>query len=814
MEFNQEQQNIINQLKGAFLINAPVGTGKTTVLTARVVSAIKNGFKPDEILCLTFTNRAAEEMKSRLKAELPRKEDFNELTISTFHAFCAMLLKSEAKELGLAPDFTIFDEDEQLTLLMAIIEPYAEKLYLTNNSSKNELNNLSENLYQYRLKQLEAKLGVDQAPTTDTLKEDILLAYEKALVEQNALDFNRLVLFTLEALYLNEAVRAKWLGRFKFIQLDEFQDTHLSEYLVVKELAKTSKNLSLIGDLDQTIYTWRGSKPRFIAEVFKKHFAPVVELELSLNYRSDPALLAKFKNVLKNLDNPVTKNLSSGLPLGADECLEIFSGHNFNEEIDWVLSKIKEVKAKQPTARLAVLARKNSQINQAAEIFKQKKVSHLTVDHYNFFRRQEVKDALAYIKILFNRFDLDSAYRLSARPPKELGEATLASIRHQGQDVALKISDFLYLPNFSHAEPFADLLKNYEQGRVVVLDTETTGLNPNYDEVVQIYAQEVVNGVKGKDFHFYLKNSLPVGSSAEVHHLTDEFLATNGRQPKEVFSELKDFIASSAVIGHNVSFDLAMLKSHGTREQVEFEFKNFYDTLDLAKRLINSDNYRLSTLAKLFSLAGATHSADDDVDATVALLDILIGKLKLGAGERQKLFAKYGKKFIRLATQLTNWQYLIIKERPAHALEKIIEESGLKDYYARQAEGAKRLASLESLIKLFGQKDDLNKSPIDSLRQIVTASVLVKNIDLLALDGGGTPILTIHQVKGLEFDYVFIVGLNEGQFPLYNCTDMAEETRLFYVALTRAKKGLYLSHSLFNQNGYNQAPSRFLGYLE
>lgn len=814
MNFNPEQLAIIKNLKGAFLINAPVGTGKTTVLTQRVVEAVAAGFVPERILCLTFTNRAADEMRQRLRIAVKEKNIFDNIGIHTFHGWCAYFLKNEAKNLGLSADFTIMDDDDQAGLLKNISCGYEDKLSFKDGGSKNELHRLADDLYHYRLAQLEQKIGIRVTASVDPLKESLGAEYERALDQQNALDFNYLVLETMNALYIHEDLRRKWSERYDFIQLDEFQDTHLSEYLVVKELAKKSKNIALIGDLDQTIYSWRGSQPQKISAVFKQHFAPVQELSLRTNYRSRPELLMVVKKVLNGFSQAATQaellNSNRTDSESTDDCLHLFNGHDFKEEIEWVIERVKILRQENPEQTIAVLSRSHGLINQAAEIFVARNVPHLTVDHYNFFRRQEIKDALAHLKILFNRFDLDSAYRLAARPPKDLGEKTLDNIRQNNQDAGLRISDFLYLPNFSRPEPFAQLLDEYADGRLIVLDTETTGLNPARDEIIQFYAQEIINGQAEHALHCYLKNTVGVGASAAVHGLSDDFLADNGQSPVEALRQLKAFIGSSPVIGHNIKFDLSMILANGQRQGVEFEFKNFYDTLDLAKRLIFTDSYKLSALAKLFNLGGATHSADEDVGATIELLAILTSKLSLHRQERVANFGLYAKKFIRLASQITNWQHIIANERPALAVAKIIDDSGLRDYYASLDDGDKRLAGLESLIKFFGQHDQLNATPFDSLRDGLNLAALSKNIDFLALDQGQIPILTIHQAKGLEFDHVFLLGLNEGQMPFFKTTDQEEERRLFYVAVTRARRSINLSYANFDRYGRPMAKSRFL----
>jgi DNA helicase-2/ATP-dependent DNA helicase PcrA len=814
MEFNKEQQNIINSIRGAYLIAAPVGTGKTTVLTERVVKALEAGIKPAEILCLTFTNRAAEEMRSRLRRRVAQKEDFDELTISTFHGFCAYLIKAEAKALGLSRDFVIFDEDEQCAIMREVLAKYPH-FNFSDTPGQRELLNFTEELYKIRLNKFTAGLGIHKVKDVDPLLITIGQDYLKALGEQNALDFNELVMTALEALYNNEEIKNKWLGRFKFIQLDEFQDTHLSEYLVVKELAKEHKNITLIGDLDQTIYGWRGSEPLLIKEAFLRHFKPVKELSLTVNYRFSQELLTQIKKVLAGFALSHTGELSSSRAVDeATKCLFQFSAHQFSEEIDWVVTKIKDIKTADPKASIAVLARTNSILNNTADIFERHGIAHLTVDQYNFFRRQEIKDVLAHLKIIFNPFDLESAYRIALRPPKDLGEATLTTIRQSGETVGLKISDLLNFANFSRLEPFADLIKQYEGGRVVVLDTETTGTNPLKDEIIQIYAQEIINGEPKAEFHFYLKNTVPVGASAEVHRLTDEFLATNGQDPAKILNELKTFIADSPVIGHNVNFDTTMILSNATRLGLDIKFNAVYDTLDLARRLVVSDNYKLNTLSRLLGLSSATHSADDDVGATIGLLKILVKKLELKQKERAEIFAKYAKKFIHLAGLIASWQKLIATKRPDLALAQILDESGLREYYAKQADAEIRLASLDSLVTLFKQRDNPDKASDQSLKEIVAFCSLAKNIDFLGLEQGKIPIMTVHQVKGLEFDNVFVIGLNENCFPLPNARDLEEEKRLFYVALTRAKQGIYLSSSNFDHWGRPQAPSRFLNYLK
>ncbi|MBU4432108.1 ATP-binding domain-containing protein, partial [Patescibacteria group bacterium] len=551
-----------------------------------------------------------------------------------------------------------------------------------------------------------------------------------------------------------------------------------------------------------------------IASLFKSHFAPVTEMHLEMNYRFDQNILAAIKSFLTSMEGRTTKNIESDrLDDGEKKCIKVFGGYNLAEEAGWVIDRIKNIREEDEGASVAVLARSNFVINKLADVFTEKKMAHMTVDKYDFFRRQEVKDVFAYLKILFNKYDLESAYRIVTRPARNIGEVTLKKIREEGGASGLRVSDFLDFKNFNYPEPFSNLINKWEKGRLIVLDTETTGINPLRDEVIQIYATEVVDGKLGKDFEFLLKNTKPVGLSGEVHGFTDEYLAEKGRDPKEVLQELKDFIGNDITIGHNVNFDLSMLLENGKRHDVLFEFKEYYDTLDLARRLVESENYKLGTLVKKFGLSQATHDAKDDVLATVGLLEVLVGKLMVSRTERATLFAKFSGKFVKLAGDINTWQKEIKKLRPVDALDYIWEQSGLQGFYNEQKDKDKRLKSIEVLRDVFQTRDDAERPAETVLRELINYAALTRDINFLGVDSGKVPIVTVHQVKGLEFDYVFVVGLNEFKFPMYR-SDVAEEKRLFYVALTRAKKRIYLSYSRFDDYNRNLAISPFIGYLD
>ncbi len=803
MTFNKEQDLIIKDIWGAHLINAPVGTGKTTILTERIVEAIKKGIRADEILALSFTNKAAEEMKSRIKKRIDDKNDFDALIISTFHSFCSYFLKAEAKNIAINPNFLILDQDEQLSLAKKILKNNKDIYW----EKDRELLNILDLYYKYRLSLLQIEIGHKISPKKMDPK---LIAfaeeYVKELKQKNSFDFNELVLTCLQALSLNPEIKEKWANRFRFIQLDEFQDSHISEYLVIKELAKKHKNVSFIGDIDQTIYSFRDSQPFFIAKLFKEHFKPVKERSLTTNYRSNPKLIEAYISLLKNIENHQTKKLNSNVLKDKSEerLIELFRAYNFSGEVLWTIDKIKEIRESDSRAKIAVLNRANFSINLIADVFSENNISFLTVDQYDFFKRQEVKDIFAYLKILFNKSDFFSAQRIVGQ------SASLDKINNEARLWGLNISDFLNFKNYNLKEPFSELLEQSQKGRMIVLDTETTGINPSSDNIVQIYAREIIDGKLGQEFHYYLKSDKAVGSSYFVHKISDEFLDEKGEDPRDVLKKLNKFISNSIIVGHNILFDLNMIKENAKRQGLKFTFNNYYDTLDLSRRFLNLDSYKLSNISKHLKFQIATHSADDDVGATIELLFYIIKKLKKNSEERSEFWNKLKSKFIKTSSQIFNWEKEIDKLRPAELLEFLWEESGLKESYKKEAQREK---SFKTLKHFFENKDNIKLDSRSSLHDLIHYSSLVKNIDFLGLEQGKIPIVTIHQVKGLEFDYIFLLGLNEGSFPLFKSDNLEEEKRLFYVALTRAKKKAFLSYSSF-KNDYPLRKSSLINLID
>lgn len=285
-------------------------------------------------------------------------------------------------------------------------------------------------------------------------------------------------------------------------------------------------------------------------------------------------------------------------------------------------------------------------------------------------------------------------------------------------------------------------------------------------------------------------------------------------EPAEVFREFMEFAGDALLVGHNIRFDLAMVAAHAKRLGIRFAPRRWADTLDLSRRLLDLEAYDLgSVCSSLGTAAKPSHRALADAEATAEVLQLLQPALAKGEEARARLCARHGKLFVPIARQLSEWRTLAGEVRPGALCQTILHASGLADHYAKEP---RRLANLAQFIRFFEENDDPRWSAMEALDELTRRVALAKNVD--HLDPGDTriPVITVHQSKGLEFDHVFIAGLCEDEFPGYYAKrdgKIEEEKRLFYVALTRAKRSLFLSSHQENESGYAKPPSSFLTRL-
>jgi DNA helicase-2/ATP-dependent DNA helicase PcrA len=828
---NPEQKQAVLATNERILVMAPVGTGKTGVLALRAGCAIDGGIDPSVILCLSFTNRAAREVRERLTKVVGKTAEA--VTAKTFHAVCASIIRAEADGIGIDHDYVVWDEEDQSEVIKRLIRRF--DIGIGREDLDRVIGCLSNSLANFRLAPYEGStpdpfdrvvlrnltdLKLKRtALTQDFHSLEILDAYVTELRENHALDFVDLIIHVSELLKHDAEALARWQDRFQWIQVDEIQDTNWSEYSILSALAMKHRRLSLFGDIDQTIYEWRGSVPARILAVFKKGFAPVREVHLKRNYRSTQKILEACNGIIGSYKGAVTR----GMECYSKQAGEPVTVHAENAPEAEALWLSKQVRALQKTDNckfrdFAILTRTNSRAAAISSVLEREAIPHFVVDRFRFFSRAEIKDAVAHLRFLLNPYDSNAFRRILQRPPKKIGEGTIDAIQQVDNDVCLRLVDFVHPISLQMADPYAPLVDGFASGKVIIFDVESTGLDTATDEVVELAASRVGRAGRLGEFHAYLRNTKSVGDSFTVHGLSDEFLALKGRHPMQVFGEFLSFCEGCVPVGHNVSFDSSIVESHARRAGIKDAALGVtYDTLDIARRLYRLPSYTLQSLYRALQLrTEPTHHAEDDVRTTEELLEHLVKLLEPGASQRRKILRDRIAPFVNLAGQIEQWRSLISQTRPHELLTRVLEESGLAAYWGKEEDGEKRQRNLDDLIDLFERFDDPGLSGKDALQEILLTVSLGNDAERLLQKDDRVLLLTVHQAKGLEFSTVFVAGATDNEFPSWlskNEGRIDEEHRLFYVAASRAKERLVFSYHRRNEWGFGQQPSRFLQCL-
>lgn len=853
--FNKKQQQVINELNQNILLSAGAGTGKTNVLSYRVANILnKNRANADEILCLTFTNKACRELKNRITSQLDF-ETANKITIRTIHGFAYQVITTTAKKAQtIFKEFVIFDDEDQKTLIRQTIAnfPKARALdiqYIVNCIEQLKQERALKHIYTEDIEadyttiyhqHLKFNKTFNQQQNDNLTKFfqfdglNIIINYELALQQMHGLDYKDLIANAYR-LFQDENICSSWRKRYKCIMIDEMQDTSSFEYTMLEKLFPAN-NIMLCGDEFQTIYEWRGSNPQKILTAFTKKYNPLI-INFNENYRSTKLLLEMAYNTLINLFCKETilhsyaKNLlSKSSELGHK--IELKQANSLANEAQWIFQNIVNLLplVKTPT-QIAILVRQNNylqnltlHLNYLANIYNQKNqeapIHFIQIDNIRFFKRQEIKDVLSIMKYLINPNDYLSLQRILINLIPNIGIRTIKQISStEYLQNGLRLSDFINAnfqnPNY---EPFSDLISAYLSKDIIVFDIEGTGTDIFADNIIQLSAIKIRKGKKIAEFNRYLKSDKPVGDSEKVHHISDEYLQTHGENPKLVLQEFCQFIQDAIITGHNIrGYDMDILNQNLLKHNLKpVDFSNInFDTLDLVRRFYpNLPNHKLEFLSNHFQFeTKSNHNSLDDVFATWELLyKLLEDKIIPTAKKRSELINKQKNKFIHV-TQIFQKLHNILNDNLLleNLIAQIVEEFNLVNIYKANAtqDGAVRLENIRNLFRLA--KAELNSHRgTNGIKELLQyASLSNTDLDALTSSHPKIPIITIHQAKGLEFDYEFLAGMNDDIFPSYfstrNGSITEEEKRLFYVAITRAKKALFLSSS--------GRPSRLLNYI-
>ncbi len=439
MDLNDVQKKAVEAIDNPVLIFAGAGTGKTRVLTHKIAYLVqKKGYKPEDILAVTFTNKAAEEMRNRIHSILGNKSTF--LNIGTFHSICARLLRKEITALGYNSDFAIYDTADQDMLIKSLI-----------NSMKLKTDGISPGAYRSSLSLYKCKLEDPEnlAKNASTPFEKVLAelypAYAKSLRENNAVDFGDLILFHLMIFNKNPKIFEKYQSQFKYVLVDEYQDTNQPQFELVKLLSGLHKRISVVGDDDQSIYGWRGADVSNILE-FEKAFPNCEVFKLEQNYRSTATILSVAGAVVSNNEYRADKELWTQGDQG--EKVGLMETFDEMEETDGVLELIQqEIQQKKRTFKdFVILYRTNAQSRALEEGLRRKGIAYNIIGGMKFYERKEVKDLLAYLRVLVNPVDSISLKRVINFPPRGIGAKTVEKCETLAEKKQLPLLEVLQSP--------------------------------------------------------------------------------------------------------------------------------------------------------------------------------------------------------------------------------------------------------------------------------------------------------------------------------------------------------------------------------
>ena len=433
---NKTQRAAVEATDGPVLIFAGAGSGKTRVLTHKMFHLInEKHYKPENILSVTFTNKAAKEMKERVM-ELLKAKDLP-ITIGTFHSVCARLLRVEAKHLNISPHFAIYDVQDQKDLLKVVLKSLnIPKEQLNPNNARNQISHLKNKMISPSSQLRKARTILEKKLV------EVYTEYQKSLKENDALDFDDLLLKPLELFDEHPKILEKYQRKWKYILVDEYQDTNRPQFLFLTKLSNKNMQISVVGDDDQSIYGWRGADVTNILD-FEKSFPSCRIFTLEKNYRSTQQILDAATAVVAHNDIRAQKRLVA--ENGSGELLGLIETRDELEEADAIISALeKEIKLNKRTfSHFSVLYRTNAQSRALEDSFRRMGIPYNLVGSIRFYDRKEVKDVLAYLKLVINLKDTISLRRIINFPPRGIGMKTMDKCVLQAENDKIELFDVL-----------------------------------------------------------------------------------------------------------------------------------------------------------------------------------------------------------------------------------------------------------------------------------------------------------------------------------------------------------------------------------
>ncbi|MGC8926444.1 MAG: ATP-dependent helicase [Myxococcota bacterium] len=539
-ELNERQLIAVKHFEGPLLVLAGAGSGKTRVITYRIAHLIDvYKVNPSNILAMTFTNKAAEEMRNRVNKLLNREVD---VFISTFHSACAFFLRRYAHLLGYDKNYIIYDDDDSKKIIKELLAIHSL------NNSADEVHRIYSEI-STRKENGEDILQLDE----DYIDNKIMMAYQKALIKSNAMDFSDLLLNMVKILRTNTDVAEYLSSKYRFILVDEFQDTNRIQMELLLLLLRSHRNICVVGDDDQSIYRWRGATIENILG-FDRNFKDALVVKLEQNYRSTGSIISAASALIQNNEKRHEKRLFTKNPLG--ENINFYTAANDIEEASFITSEIQRLKAekKRRFGDFAILLRTNAQMRIIEEKLNQAKIPYEVIGGIKFYERKEIKDIISYLRIIANPSSDMDFERILNIPPRGLGDATL--LRLKEMSTLHNISLFEAALKFPKTEGFAKYLKG------LTLIAEKTPVNE--------LANKIVNDIKYKEYlENYYKNDC-LDRIANIEEFINSMTPRDGGDAPTLSKFLESISLMSDIDGAKLSSQTVSLMTIHSAKGLEF----------------------------------------------------------------------------------------------------------------------------------------------------------------------------------------------------------------------------------------------------
>nr|WP_263370458.1 UvrD-helicase domain-containing protein [Granulicella cerasi] len=798
---NPQQRDGIVSVDGPVLLLAGAGSGKTRVITHRIAYLIQErGISPDNILAVTFTNKAAKEMQERVE-KIMGHDSLAKPTIATFHSFCVRALRRDIEALrvggkGLTKSFAIYDENDQ----QAVIKSALKRIGIDDKSLKPRvvLGRISW-AKNHMIDPQEYFLNSGN-PAEEKIAH-LFKIYKDELFKANALDFDDLLLETVRLLKSDASVRERYNRKYKYLLIDEYQDTNRPQYELMKLLG-THSNVCVVGDEDQSIYSWRGADIRNILE-FEKDFPEARTIRLEQNYRSTAVILEGASAVVAKNTQRKGKNLfttrEGGSLIGYYEAPD---GENEALFIaDRVAKYLREAAAGTDNPahnpRCAVLYRTNSQSRLVEEALRRYQVKYHMVGGFSFYDRSEIKDMLSYLKLVQNPHDSVALGRVVNSPPRGIGKTTMETLENMALSTGTSTWDAIAAAIKDKLLPARALtaLGNFRR----LIDDARAMMGPEFLQALEASAQPVTLPPADDERHENLAADDYFNSEPETQNSS---LEANGDDTAFDFGFAEEEPAPPTVAANDANSDFDTSFNFGfdfgpSEEISTIAPENSAPALNLFASEASTDTK--AAFANPFAPVTLKSASDIVREKQTQIVEAQGGAHEDANVLDERAFRKPGDP----ATLPELIKFL--NERSGYI--RALEDEATPESFSR----------IENLKELANAAQDAT-SRGETLFEFLDHAALVSDADQYSADARVT-LMTLHAAKGLEFPLVFLCGMEEGLFPhsrsITDPTQMEEERRLCYVGMTRAEDTLIMSRARYRRRYGNDMPesslpSRFL----